>query len=170
MVKKGKKRALDGDAAANGAAAAGGGSSAAEDGIDAGTKLVELLGDALGRFYTQKNCRLHTKLLGEVLKRQPMLGWTLAPTIIKHVGGARDSYLSGEACAHVEQLLQLHAAYLAAAKAGSGGAGGPVPSPLLPIGEHTAFGDEHARRPTRRLAPRGLDGFDARRYRCLGPW
>ena len=78
------------------------------DGSDAGAAgegegeltgaVVELLDGALTRFYTQKNVGSH-----EARERGPeastALGWRLAPTIDKHVSGARDSFLCGEAYA-----------------------------------------------------------------------
>jgi hypothetical protein len=118
---KGKKRAVhdvDGLAAAG---ANGGASGGASGELTAG--VLELLEGAYTRFYTQKNCRLHTKLLGEILKRQPAIGWLVAPTVVSHISAGRDSYLCGEACAHVEMLVQQHAHH---AKASGS-------SPLVPL-------------------------------------
>ena len=46
---------------------------------------------ALSKFYTQKNCRLNTRFATELLRRQPALGWCLAPLVVQHVGEARDA-------------------------------------------------------------------------------
>ena len=97
--KKGKKRAVgDSPRLAPAAPPAG-----AEGELHA--EVVSLLSGMLRRFYTQKNCRIHTKLVGEVLKRQPALGWELGPVLIEMVSGARDGFLCGEACAHLELLV-----------------------------------------------------------------
>ena len=71
-------------------------------------QVLELLGETVTRFYTKKNCRLHTKLIGAILQRHPSIGWRVAPTIIEHISGARDSFLCGEACNHLLILLKQH--------------------------------------------------------------
>ena len=121
--KRKQEETTNGDSNGNGSGGSGSG--------ELTSGVLTLLEGGLTRFYTQKNCRLHTKLIGEILKRQPTLGWKLAPLIVKHISNARDTYLSGEACAHIEILLQQHGAYLAAMRGGGGD--GDVTSPLVPL-------------------------------------
>ena len=103
--KKAKGKKANGKLAKGG----GGGGEAGGAGGSSGELTVELVGTlqgALTKFYTQKNCRLNTRLVSELLRRQPQLGWCLAPHVASHVSGARDAYLCGEACNHVATLLQ----------------------------------------------------------------
>ena len=61
-------------------------------------------------FYHQKNCRLSGRLVARLLERFPELGWSLAPTVVGALGGARDACLCGEACAHLGVLVAQKAA------------------------------------------------------------
>ena len=56
------------------------------------SQLVATLHEALSKFYTQKNCRLNTRFATELMRRQPALGWCLAPLVVQHVGEARGAY------------------------------------------------------------------------------
>uniref|UniRef100_A0A7S2FI79 Uncharacterized protein n=1 Tax=Haptolina brevifila TaxID=156173 RepID=A0A7S2FI79_9EUKA len=105
-AKKGKKRSLESAEGGGGDGGSGAGVSAEGSGGELTSQVLDLLRGAVRRFYTQKNCRLHTKLVTELLRRQPSLGWSLAPTILTHVDDARDSYLCSEACTHMELLVQ----------------------------------------------------------------
>merc|ERR1719223_1244784 len=102
----------------NGSTGSAGGSSGV---AELTSQLVATLHEALSKFYTQKNCRLNTRFATELMRRQPALGWCLAPLVVQHVGEARDAYLCGEACNHLTTLVQQKHAL-----------GGPSAAYLLP--------------------------------------